>query len=108
MSEKQDVKSLNGLFMHGTLEGVDFTQSGKNEQMKWGASVKLNFSIPFIKKGTVNGVEISSPSIRYQTIQIASTDDLLPLDVDKYTKLIGQHLSLSLQPTQGDTFKLVS
>lgn len=103
----QGSQTFNGLYMHGKLEGVDFTKSGKNnEGLKWGASVKLNFALPFTKRDVVNGVEIVANTIRYQIISIASTDDLLPIDVDKYSKLIGNHVSLSLQPSQGDTFKL--
>lgn len=104
----QDLKNLNGLFMHGTLEGVDFTASGRNsEGGSWGASVKLNFAIPFTKKQVVKGVEISSQSKRYQLISISTSDDLLPIEIEKYSKLIGQHMMLNLQPDQGAKFKLV-
>ena len=40
-------------------------------------------------------------------IQISTSDDLLPIVIDKYTKLIGNHLTLDLQPEQGNKFKLV-
>jgi hypothetical protein len=105
---EKDSKNLNGLFMHGTLEGVDFTASGRNtDGGSWGASVKLNFAIPFTKKAIVKGVEIQSTSKRYQLISISSSDDLLPLEIEKYTKLIGHHMTLNLQPDQGAKFKLV-
>lgn len=106
--DKKTIETLNGLFMHGKLEGVDFTVSGKNsEGGSWGSSVKLNFAIPFTKKANVKGVDIQSTSIRYQIIQISTSDDLLPIVIDKYTKLIGNHLTLDLQPEQGNKFKLV-
>lgn len=105
--DKKTIESLNGLFMHGKLEGVDFTASGRgSEGNSWGASVKLNFAIPFTKKQNVKGVDLQSTSIRYQLITVSTTDDLLPILIDKYSKLIGTHLSLSLQPDQGDKFKL--
>jgi len=106
---KPDTKqalSFNGLYVHGTLEGVDFTKSGTSAQISWGSSLKLNFSFPFEKKQIVQGIEVKSNAKRYQIIQISCPDDLLPFEVEKYNKMIGQHITLNLEPAQGATFKV--
>jgi len=98
---------LNGLYLHGTLLSAEPTKSGKNNEMQWGASVKLNFIAKFTKKMEVKGVFIDSTATRLVTISIASTDDLLPQEIEKYKKLEGQHLSLNLEPQKNATFKII-
>lgn len=107
MADDQKTNSLNGLYIHGTLLSAEPTKSGKNNEMQWGASVKLNFIAKFSKKMEVKGVFIDSTVTRLVTISIATTDDLLPLEVEKYKKLEGQHLSLNLEPQKNSTFKII-
>ena len=105
MAEKE---TKSGLFISGVLQGVDFTQSGKNlkEQMVWGASVKLSFQTNEEIVKTVNGVDIKTNAIRNIQISIDSTDDLLPLAVEKYNKEIGKFMDLRLLPSKNATFKI--
>ena len=106
----EDIKNangLNGLYVHGTLLSAEPTKSGKNNEMSWGASVKLNFMSKFPKKMEVKGVFIDSNATRLITISIATTDDLLPLEIEKYKKHEGQHLSLQLEPQKNATFKII-
>lgn len=98
---------LNGLYLHGTLLSAEPTKSGKNNEMSWGASVKLNFIAKFTKKMEVKGVFIDSTATRLVTISIATTDDMLPLEIEKYKKQEGQHLSLNLEPQKNATFKII-
>ncbi|MDP3119950.1 MAG: hypothetical protein Q8N01_06020 [Sulfuricurvum sp.] len=107
MADDQKTNSLNGLYLHGTLLSAEPTKSGKNNDMQWGASVKLNFIAKFTKKMEVKGVFIDSTATRLVTISITTTDDLLPLEVEKYKKLEGQHLSLNLEPQKNSTFKII-
>lgn len=107
MADDQKTSVLNGLYLHGTLLSAEPTKSGKNNEMSWGASVKLNFIAKFAKKMEVKGVFIDSNATRLITISIATTDDLLPLEVEKYKKLEGQHLSLNLEPQKNSTFKII-
>lgn len=107
MANEQKQETLNGLYLHGTLLSAEPTKSGKNNEMSWGASVKLNFVCTFQKTTEVKGVFIPSTASRMVTISIASNDDLLPVEIEKYSKQIGQHLSLNLEPQKNSTFKIV-
>ncbi len=104
-------ETKNGLTMSGELQGVDFVASGKGviegSPISWGASVKLNFSIKNNIVKTVSGVEIKSTAMYPQTIQISTTDDLLPIEVEKYNKMVGKFVSLQLAPQKNATFKLL-
>jgi hypothetical protein len=105
--EIKNVNALNGLYVHGVLLSAEPTKSGKNDTMSWGASVKLNFLSTFQKTTEIKGVFVPATATRLITISIASSDDSLPLEIEKYSKQIGQHLSLSLEPQKNSSFKLV-
>ena len=105
--EHKNPQTLNGLYVHGTLLSAEPTKSGKNNEMSWGASVKLNFLAKFTKKMEVKGVFIDSTATRLITISMATTDDLLPLEVEKYKKQEGHHLSLNLEPQKNATFRII-
>ena len=100
------IENLHGIYMMGTLEGVDFRASGNYEGKPFPAKVTLNFSVPFENKQVIKGVEIASMAKRSQLITLSTSDDLLPIEVDRFNKQIGQHLTLSLVPVEGSTFKL--
>ncbi|TDA63575.1 hypothetical protein E0765_07000 [Sulfuricurvum sp. IAE1] len=104
--KKENIRDFHGLYMIGTLEGVDFKKGGVYNGNPYPARVILNFTVPYLNKQTVNGVEIVSHAKRSQLIQIATSDDLLPIEVSKYNAQINQHVTLSLVPDQGATFKL--
>lgn len=111
MSETQktaQTQNLNGLYIHGTLLSAEPTASGRNSDMQWGASIKLNFLAQFSKTSMVKGVAMDSNASRLITISISSTDDLLPNDLDKYKKLEGQHVTMNLEPQKNSTFKLLA
>lgn len=105
--ELQNTQNLNGLFIHGTLLTAEPTKSGKNSEMSWGASVKLKFLCTYAKSVEVKGVMIPSDFTRLVTISISTSDDLLPLEHEKYRKLQGQHVSLNLEPSSNATFKII-
>lgn len=96
-----------GLYLHGTLLSAEPTVAGKNSEMSWGASVKLQFVVQFKKQIAVNGVFMDVNASRFVVISIATTNDLLPIEHEKYKKLEGQFLSLNLEPQKNSTFKIV-
>ena len=104
--KNRGVESLHGIYMMGTLEGVDFRGSGNFEGKPFPAKVTLNFTVPFENKQTIKGVEIVSNAKRSQLINLSTSDDLLPIEVERFNKQIGQHLTLSLVPVEGSAFKL--
>ena len=105
--EIKNATQLSGLYLHGTLLSAEPTKSGKNSEITWGASVKLSFLSTFQKTTEVKGVFIPATATRLVTISIATNDDNLPLEVDKYSKMIGNHVSLQLEPQKNSTFKIV-
>lgn len=103
-----DVKT-NGMFVSGKLEGVDFSQSWRNENNQLIAgSVKLTFAFREKVQKSLNGVMIETENFIPVTIALTVPDEEIQPNVIKFNNLIGKHLDLRLLPGKNATFKLSS
>lgn len=95
----------HGNYLFGSIDGVDFVQSGTLENgQKYGASVKLKFitKVNVIKK--VLGTDVVTKKALSQIIKIPTTDTDLPSLIAKYNTLIGQDLLINYSTADNHTF----
>ena len=69
--KKENIRDFHGLYMIGTLEGVDFKKGGVFNGNPYPARVILT-TVPYLNKQTINGIEIVSCKA-FQLIQIATS-----------------------------------
>jgi len=101
-----DSKEYQGLFFHGVLEGFEPTPSGEIDGNKYGASLKLNFStIENITK-KVGSIEITTPAKRNFKVSIDSSNEELPMLVEKWKKELNKTLAIKLQPMKDGSYKV--
>jgi len=98
-----------GLFIEGTLSGVEITPSGRLENgVAYGASVKLKFHIFETINKMIDGSPVPQQTSRTSIIQITTTDaELLSLQ-RQYNEKIGKFLKLRLEPSENARFKLLA
>ena len=99
----------HGNYLYGTLDGVDFVQSGKLEDgTKYGASVKLKFITRVTAVKNVGGIDVATKKAISQIIRIPTTDTDLPVEVAKYNDLIGKDLLISYNTPDNHTYSVPS
>ena len=104
----QDNKEFQGLYFHGMLEGLEPTPSGEIDGNKYGASLKLNFStIENITK-KLGEMEVTTPAKRNFKVTIDSTNEELPMLIDKWMKEVNKILAIKLMPIKDGTYKISS
>jgi len=102
----QETKEYQGLFFHGVLEGLEPTPSGEIDGNKYGASLKLNFStIENITK-QIGSTSITTPAKRNFKVSIDSTNEELPLLIEKWSKDINKTLHIKLMPVKDGVYKM--
>ena len=99
-------KEFQGLFFHGMLEGLEPTPSGSIDGNSYGASLKLNFStIENITK-KIGDTSVTTQAKRNFKVSIDSTNEELPMLIEKWQKEINKYLHIKLMPIKDGTYKL--
>jgi hypothetical protein len=98
-----------GLYIDGTLMGVEFVVSGKlQDGTPYGASVKLKFHEQLVVKKMIDGSSVDMNTTRTTVVGVACTDAELMVLKNKYDSKIGKELKLELEPADNSKFKLLS
>lgn len=103
-----DHKEIDGVYIIGRIEGVDFTASGEIDGNKYGASVKLKFTQQSETVKKAGSVDLKTKRLVSNIIKIATTDTDLPELVAKYNEKIGQRVKISLATADNSTFGTTS
>lgn len=102
---KDNINNINGFFLFGKIEGIDFTVAGVGDKGAWGHSLKLKFSqgMPIMKN--LGGQKVEIFTFRSQTIQIQADtkEELLDL-VTNYQSKVGQTVCIELNVLDGAKF----
>ena len=108
MEKAKEIKiSEHGNYLYGSLDGVDFVQSGTLENgTKYGASVKLKFITKITVVKNVAGTDIPTLKAISQIIKVPCTDDKLAELVHKYNDYIGKDLLINYGTADNNTFSL--
>ena len=101
-----ETKEYQGLYFHGVLEGLEPTPSGEIDGNKYGASLKLNFStIENITK-KIGSTETTTQAKRNFKVSIDSTNEELPMLIEKWKKDMNKTLSIKLMPVKDGVYKM--
>ena len=107
MATKEINIKEHGNYLYGSLDGVDFVQSGTLENgQKYGASVKLKFITKVTVVKNVAGIDIPTQKAISQIIKIPTTDDKLVELVHKYNDFIGKELLINYGTADNNTFSI--
>lgn len=102
----KNLKGLNGCYLIGKIEGVDFTASGKLDNgTVYGSTIKLKFANQVSSVKSVNGIDISTTKYVSQTIKIPVSDNELISKVQEFNSQIGKEVVIELELSDNSSFK---
>lgn len=109
MSQVKEIKLANhGNYIYGTLDAIDFVESGviEDKNVKYSGSIKLKFIMKSTHMKKIGDKEIPTVRANSQIIKIQVKDEEIEALVLKYNELIGKDLLISYGGKDGDTFTI--